>query len=287
MSKTLYDYGTLFRVRISRWSFRATNKQNEFGVDDKFVETRAITSFGVKLLAPKSESDAFLKIEHEARNVLYKYGHPFDVADAWFIPLKNVESVKEELQKHRVNFMNLVDSFVNRYPELKEEWILSHHDIPVSAYVHEDDIRNRFDFKIYQFEINAGDQGDQAKQAIHDATQQFIEEYISAFRQEVKAFCQKVIDNKGVVHGKTVNMIMDKIDRFKNMNIFDDNDIVSKLSVLKDQLLDAKGVVLKNEENASIAAALSDACKQIHADVDNTLTQAEVANKAKRRILIN
>jgi len=101
MSKTLYDYGTLFRVRISRWSFRATNKQNEFGVDDSFVKNRAINTFGTKLLAPKSEADAFLKKEHEARSVLYKYGHPFEVADAWFVPLKNVPKVKEELEKYR------------------------------------------------------------------------------------------------------------------------------------------------------------------------------------------
>ena len=54
--------------------------------------------------------------------------------------------------------------------------------------------------------------------------QQFVEQYVLGFRREVAEFCDQVIAQKGQVHGKTLNAIRDRTDRFHAMNVFGDGD---------------------------------------------------------------
>jgi hypothetical protein len=305
-SQSLYDIGILYRLRISKWSFRANNSQNEFDVDQEFVATRAISSWGKKLLLPKSRSDLFVNNEQQARNVLRKYGYPFEVADAYFIPWDNVEKVDAELKVLQEKFHSLVDELIKDFPKLKEDWILNHHEVPIDAYPSESELRSRFRFKLHAYKIQGGDKAiptnidealseNQAYNLVRanvqtemtGAIDEFVNDYIDNFRGEVKKFCEYVAEYKGALHGKSVNAIIDKIDRFKNMNVFGDDEIAVKLGSLKEQLNDAKGLNLKHDTSASVATAIAQSCKALNDEVTDIVKKAEITKKIRRRIILD
>lgn len=304
--QSLYDLGVLYRLRISKWSFRANNSQNEFNVDQTFITTRAISSWGKKLLLPKSRADLFVNNEQKARNVLRKYGHPFEVADAYFIPWGNVENVNNELEEIQEKFNALVEELIKDYPKLKEEWVLDHHEVPVSCYPSESDLRSKFKFKWHAYKIQGGDKAiptniDEAlseKQAydlvranvqteMSSAIAEFVGDYIDSFRGEIAKFCEHVAENRGALHGKSVNAIIDKIDRFKSMNIFGDDEIAAKLGSLKEQLSDAKSLNLRHDASASVATAIAQSCKVLNDEVVDVVKKAEITNKVQRRIILD
>ncbi len=304
--QSLYDLGVLFRLRISKWSFRANNSQNEFDVDQTFITTRAISSWGKKLLLPKSRADLFVNNEQKARNVLRKYGQAFEVADAYFVPWSNVENVNDELKDIQEKFHTLLKELIKDYPKLKAEWVLNHHEVPVSCYPSESDLISRFRFKWHAYKIQGGDKAiptnieealseKQAYDLVRENVQtemasavgEFVDDYIGNFRGEVNNFCEYVAKNKGCLHGKSVNAILEKIDRFKNMNIFDDDTIALKLNQLKDQLNDAKGLNLKHDTSMAIATAIAQSCKIIQEEVTDVVKTAEFTKNIKRRIILD
>lgn len=305
-SQSLYNLGVLYRLRISKWSFRANNSQNEFNVDQTFITTRAISSWGKKLLLPKSRADLFVNNEQKARNVLRKYGHPFEVADAYFIPWGNVESVNNELEEIQEKFNALVEELVKDYPKLKEDWVLNHHEVPTSCYPNESDLISRFKFKWHAYKIQGGDKAiptdveealseKQAYDLVRENVQtemsgaiaEFVDDYIGSFRGEITKFCEHVAENKGALHGKSVNAIIDRIDRFKSMNIFGDDEIASQLGSLKEQLNDAKSLNLKHDTSASVAVAIAQSCKVLNDEVSDVVKKAEITSKVQRRIILD
>ena len=304
--QSLYDLGVLYRLRISKWSFRANNTQNEFDVDQTFVTTRAISSWGKKLLLPKSRADLFVNNEQKARNVLRKYGYPFEVADAYFIPWGNVESVNNELEEIQEKFYALLEELVKDYPNLREAWVLDHHEVPTSCYPSESDLMSRFKFKWHAYKIQGGDKAiptdveealsekqaydlvrENVQTEMSSAIAEFVNDYIGSFRGEIAKFCEHVAENRGALHGKSVNAIIDKIDRFKSMNIFGDDEIASQLSSLKEQLIDAKSLNLRHDTSASVATAIAQSCKVLHDEVADVVKKAEITSQIQRRIILD
>ncbi len=306
--QSLYDFGVLYRLRISKWSFRTNNTQNEFGEDvtQDFILKHAISSWGKKLLLPKSRSDLFINNEQQARNVVRKYGYPFEVADAYFIPWDNVENVEAELKVLQEKFYKLVDELIKDFPTLKEDWVLSHHEVPMNSYPSESELTSRFKFKWHAYKIQGGDKAiptdinealsekeaynlvrENVQNEMSGAVNEFVNDYIGNFRDEVSKFCQYVVDHKGALHGKSLNAIIDKIDKFRNMNIFGDDEVASKLVGLKDQLKEAKGLNLKDDTSASVAAAIAKSCKVLNDEVTDTVKKAEVTSKINRRIILD
>ena len=304
--QSLYSLGILYRLRISKWSFRSNNNQNEFNVDQDFVTKRAISSWGQKLLLPKSRADLFVNNEQKARNVLRKYGFPFEVADAHFVPWDNVEKVDIELKELQTKFFQLVHELIKEFSKLKEDWILNHHEVPVSCYPNESDLISRFKFKWHAYKIQGGDQAiptdveealsekqaydlvrENVQTEMSGAINEFVSDYIDSFRGEITKFCEHVAENKGALHGKSVNAIIDRIDRFKSMNIFGDDEIASQLGSLKDQLNDAKSLNLRHDTSASVAAAIAKSCKVLNNEVADVVKKAEITSKIQRRIILD
>jgi hypothetical protein len=75
----------------------------------------------------------------------------------------------------------------------------------------------------------------------------------------VADFCDQVIAQQGKVHGKTLNAIRDRIDRFHQMNVFGDADAAQKLARLKAQVSGLTGQDLAQQSD--VAAKLKRACQ--------------------------
>ncbi len=123
------------------------------------------------------------------------------------------------------------------------------------------------------------------EQNLQRECQQFVEQYVLGFRKEVADFCDQVIDQKGQVHGKTLNAIRDRIDRFHAMNVFGDTDAASKLARLKQQIAGLSGQDLAQQPD--VAEKLSRACRALRNHILNPEAIHQLTGRLKRRVVLD
>ena len=105
------------------------------------------------------------------------------------------------------------------------------------------------------------------------------------FRKEVAEFCDQVITQKGQVHGKTLNTIRDRIDRFHAMNVFGDADAAAKLTRLKQQIAGLSGQDLAQQPD--VAAKLSQACQTLKNHILDPDNVSQLTGRLKRRVVLD
>ena len=115
--------------------------------------------------------------------------------------------------------------------------------------------------------------------------QEFVEQYVLGFRKAVAEFCDQVITAKGQVHGKTLNSIRDRIDRFHAMNVFGDADAAAKLAQLKQQISGLSGQDLS--EQPLIAEKLSRACQALKNHILDPANVSQLTGRLKRRVVLD
>ena len=98
-------------------------------------------------------------------------------------------------------------------------------------------------------------------------------------------FCDRVITAKGQVHGKTLNAIRDRIDRFHAMNVFGDADAATKLTQLKQQIAGLTGQDLAQQPD--VAAKLSRACQALKNEILNPDNVSRLTGWLKRRVVLD
>ncbi len=113
--------------------------------------------------------------------------------------------------------------------------------------------------------------------------QQFVEQYVVGFRKEVAGFCDQVVGQKGQVHGKTLNAIRDRIDRFHAMNVFGDGDAADRLARLKQQISGLTGQDLAQQPD--VAAKLSAACRALKNQILDPTSVSALTGRLKRRVV--
>jgi hypothetical protein len=115
--------------------------------------------------------------------------------------------------------------------------------------------------------------------------QEFVEQYVLGFRQEVAEFCDQVISAKGQVHGKTLNAIRSRIDRFHAMNIFGDTDAAARLDQLKQQIAGLTGQDLAQQPD--VATQLSRACQTLKNSILDADAVSQLTGRLRRRVVLD
>ena len=95
----------------------------------------------------------------------------------------------------------------------------------------------------------------------------------------------EVITAKGQVHGKTLNAIRDRIDRFHAMNVFGDADAATKLTQLKQQIAGLSGQDLAQQPD--VAEKLSRACQTLKNEILNPDVVSQLTGRLKRRVVLD
>jgi hypothetical protein len=253
----LYKLGMLFVVKCRYWSCRAGNDADELNLTPDRIDARAIASFSTKdLLDPEKTRKRFQAIEKKARHALEKCSRPFAAANAHFVPWNQVQAVIEQLETLQKEFDEAVQQFIADYPQLRTDWQILHPEIPDACYPLPFALSGKFGLTWHAFKVTgaphlspvediemeleerrARDEQVQVMEAsLKRECEQFVEQYVLGFRREVTDFCDQVIAQQGKVHGKTLNAIRDRIDRFHQMNVFGDADAAQKLARLKAQV---------------------------------------------------
>jgi hypothetical protein len=209
----LFQLGVLFVIRVSYWPCRAGNEPAELNLSPDRIARRAIASFGTKdLIDPRKGRRVFSLIEQQARHALAKVSQPFPAAGAHFVPWPHAGQLVEQLQACQAEFDTAVAQFLADYPQLKAAWQAAHPDVPDAAYPPVWELRQKFSLGWHSFKVSgasAAEIGDLAaelnrrqaqdeqlatmKSNLAAECQQFVAEYVLAFRQEVAAFCDQVI----------------------------------------------------------------------------------------------
>jgi methyl-accepting chemotaxis protein len=107
----------------------------------------------------------------------------------------------------------------------------------------------------------------------------------AGFRSEVGEFCDQVIAQQGKVHGKTLNAIRDRIDRFHQMNVFGDQDAAQKLARLKAQISGLTGQDLAQQSD--VAAKLNRACQTLKNTMLDAAKVSQLTGRLKRRVVLD
>jgi len=295
----LFRLGSLFVLRVSYWSCKAGNEPAELNLSPDRIQAKAIASFGTKdLIDPEKGRRIFQFIEKKARHELEKVSRPFPAAGAHFVPRKHISKLVEALEELRLEFDAAVDAFVAQYSDLQAAWRQQHPQVPASAYPAVTDLRRRFSFGWNTFKITPPgpvkgvdgelvqtDQLALMEAELQDQCQQFVAEYVMAFRKEVAAFCDQVVTEKGQVHGKTLAAIRRRIDRFHAMNVFGDGDAAQRLEQLRSQIKGLTGESLV--EQPDVAAALSQACTALKAAILDPQAVSSLTGRLKRRVILD
>ncbi len=300
----LFQLGALFVIRVSFWPCRAGNEPGELNLTADGVERKAIATFGTKdLIAPEQGRKVFGFLEQRARHALAKVSQPFPAAGAHFVPWHHAPALIEKLETLRAEFDTAVEQFLTAYPDLKAQWQAAHRDVPDSAYPPVSAVRKKFSFGWHSFkvagasaaevdveaELNRRQVQDEQLAAMKSnlaaECQQFVGEYVLAFRHEVAEFCDHVIAAGGKVHGKTLAAIRRRIEHFHAMNIFGDADTAAQLQKLKAQIHGLTGEDLAQQPK--LAAKLSQACNLLKAEVLDADGISELTGRLKRRIILD
>lgn len=301
----LYKLGMLFVVKCRYWSCRAGNDADELDLTADRIDAKALASFGTKdLLDPEKTRKVFQQIEKKARHALEKHSRPFAAANARFVPWDHVHDVIEQLEALKAEFDEAAQRFLAEYAQLRAEWQNQHPEIPDACYPLPMALSQKFGLTWYAFKVTGApeltpvediemaleerrardEQVQLMEQNLKRECQQFVEGYVLGFRKEVTEFCDQVITQKGQVHGKTLNSIRDRIDRFHTMNVFGDADAATRLTRLKQQIAGVTGQDLAQQPD--VAQKLSRACQSLKNHILDPANVSQLTGRLKRRVVL-
>ena len=302
----LYRLGMLFVAKCRYWSCRAGNDPDELDLTQDRIDAKALASFGTKdLLDPAKTRKVFQQLEKKARHVLDKHSRPFTAANAHFVPWNHVQAVIEQLEALKSEFDQAVHQFLADYPTLRSEWHAQHPEIPSACYPLEMGLRPKFSLSWHAFKVTGAPEltpvedieMELEQRRVRDEQvllmeanlrrecQEFVEQYVLGFRNEVAEFCDQVITQKGQVHGKTLNAIRSRIDRFHAMNVFGDADAAAKLDQLKQQISGLTGQDLAQQPD--VASKLSRACQALKNHIRDPEAVSQLTGRLKRRVVLD
>jgi hypothetical protein len=280
-----------------------------------------IVNLGRKLLVPKSELQALTRIEQRARKSIERWSVPFGIANAHFIPAKMLPTVEQQIEELKKEFFTRVDSFITRFddlintvreahPEFWDKCLKGHYPSNPKA------LREYYKFDFYTFKI-AGLGSIQetsveeviAQQTVQDEKTQelrtqmqaevgeFVGEYVTSMRNETIRFCDLMAaringkpygdetDSKNLTP-KSISCFRKYVDRFRSMNVFEDNEVEKMLSDFRSTFLDA-GVAPKDFESATVKDSITGALEAIR---QKAAAEGESGSKfigeLKRRIIL-
>jgi hypothetical protein len=318
----LFELGSLVQLSIGTWSGRkmlTREDMRRMGLNaDELPEE--LVNLGRKLLVSKEELAKFSQITQRARGYLGNWSIPFGIGSAQFVPTEVLPDVMARLEGFEKEFHELVDSFIDRYGELREAIRQQHADFferclrrhyPSSP----DALRHKFYFRFFTFRIAGADGFNPVsfaeaklqattlkeketlmKKQMRAEVDKFVEQTVGILRAETVRFCDLVtarVNNTPYGDEEQPKKFMPRsltcfqayVDRFRKLNIFGDEKIEQMLVDLKTTYLD--NTTIAELQAPSMAKAVTDLCAKIRETAANENGEmSEFLNLAKRRIVL-
>ena len=298
----LFQAGNLVQVHVSKWGMTVSATEKDLGLDNTPAEGEVkkslppFVTLGKKALFTDEVRLVFGRIESNARAFLLKNSHRFPIADAHFVPAKNLQSVMTELDKFRISYLSEVEKFITNYAAYKQKMLDDHPDFKTLLepyYPEPHEVRDKFDFTISVYDIafpkrmkqlsvsdmraqNIAAEAAKAKYEklmegqYHHHLQQmqdFLKETAMGMRGEIiktfEVIAQK-IQNREVVSTANLKTLQNTIASFDALDFLDDKKVKENLALVKK-------VIGSGSDFKSDAEALA----RLQTAINTTLTTAK------------
>ena len=292
--------GVLASVSIRYWRAAKKLEAEDLGLNDRQIADRLIV-LGHKRLLPREALARFALIESRAHAAVERASFPFLGGIARFVTNQNLARLTETLDGLKAEFEAEIDSFMDRYEDLREsaltEWRQAARslDVPVGEFVDRIAanfpsgmrLRQRFHFDAHFYQvaapeslrIQATDAADQAavvnaralvaRQAAEKLardTESFVSDCVANLREQTAQICDEMLASMKSgktegVHQKTLNRLLAFIDSFKTMNFAGDEALETMLANARRELLSRTAEEYR--DNAAAHAQLTTGLKQL------------------------
>ena len=268
--------GVLASVSIRFWRAAKKLEAADLGLKDRQIADRLVV-LGHKRLLPREAMARFALIESRAHACVERNSFPFLGGIARFVPNRNLARLNETLDGLKDEFAAEIDSFMDRYEDLREsaldEWrdAARSLDVPVGEFVDRIaatfpngiKLRQRFHFDSHFYQVSApesvqmqatsaADQAaivqaraavaSQAAEKLARDTESFVSDCVANLREQTAQICDEMLASMKSgktegVHQKTLNRLLAFIDSFKAMNFAGDEALETMLADARRELL--------------------------------------------------
>jgi len=319
----LFELGYLANLKVGTWSGRKMLTRADLvtlGYNPDLLP-EDVVNLGRKLMVPKAEIQALVRIEQRARKILEHNSVPFCVANAHFVPIDLLVNVEQQIMEIRQEFFEKVDSFISRFDDLISKVKEAHPDfwnkcLKQHCPSNPKALRSKFRFDFYTFKIAGPGSLEEAsteeiiaqsniikereakmrEQMSHEVSE-FVSQYVDTMRSEVKKFCDMMQaringttlegeDAPKKLTARSISCFRRYIDKFNSMNIFGDHEIEQSLKEFKDQYLN-KGIEPDDLKSDAVKKSVTDVLESIRAKVAEEGEEGGgFVGQLKRRVIL-
>ena len=267
--------GVLINATVRYWRAAKKLKPEDLGLRADDVTDRLI-SLGHKKLLPREALARFALIESRVHALVDAGTYPFLNGLGHYLPNAKLDEVTTKLRQMETAFAAAQEEFLRQYSGLRmsaiHEWedtarkLVEDPDRLVAtieaSFPPPDQLKRHFAFDVQLFQITApermqmdliavGDQREIAQarsRAAQEATvkiqqdvEQFAVDAVATLREETAKLCEEMLqsmdEGKTGIHQKTLNRLVEFIDSFKQMNVFNDQELESRLHEVREKFL--------------------------------------------------
>ncbi len=267
--------GVLISVSVRYWRARMKLRPEELGLDPLKVDQR-LFSLGHKKLLPKRALEQLALIESRAHALVEENSFPFLGGIARYLPNTRLRETTDSLNRLKSEFGQCQNDFLSRYDSLREEALADWRqaaerisddpgrimDLVTGAYPPLGRVCDRFGFDIRTFQIatpeaipraelldigsrlevvEAREQAvREARHEIEESCRAFVADCAATLREQTARLCDdmlKTIDTTGSVHQRTLNRLVNFIDRFRELNFVNDSEMEQQLQSVRSEFL--------------------------------------------------
>ena len=289
--ENIFEKGCLMQLSASVWGASRKLKPNQLS---EIPVSSQWLSASKKLVDPDAIKP-IQKVINSARSYVTGVSLPFPIQGMHFIPKETISKADEQLNRFKADFFSEVDSFMQRYDQLREVAtmylgeLFSELDYPV-------DVRSKFSF-VWRFIILDVPNGNTAllapevyereKEKFVKTMEQARELAIGSLREEFASMVERITErfNTGpngtpkVFKNGTVNNFYQYFETFKERNIFRDNDLA--------ELVKQAQAILggNNAESIRSSEQVKERIRSGMADVEREM--AEILSRPRRKIVLD
>ena len=304
MKRSLYDDGVLIDLSIGFWSALARNQADDLRIKEDVPDF--VVGLGMKQLVDRKTRRAWAQIAGHARYVLRKHSFAFPIAEVRFVPLGVLGVVEAGLRAVQKDFFAARDHLLAHYDKIRQDMLRRserHQAALAQSYPPVGTLKNLFYFTWQPFTLSLprnfkkaaldarqrkalDDAETRYKRELETRVQHFINEAVTTLRAKTVEMCRVVAEkarNGDVVTNRSLNSLREHIDRFKELNFFDD-PCERQLDALKRELLNGRDAETFDDD--ALRAELTSSLDGVIRAAGSVQDTSAVSGAYRRRILL-
>ena len=261
VAKTLYANGSVWAVSTS--TYAATDKLNAEDLNKDSGDILDIFKLGRKYLLPADVRIQIAGVRGKVNAFMERFGSPFFLRGAYFVPFKHTLLVKEGLEKIRDAHLEVGSNLVAQYPALKKEMIQNYPVLENAKWPTEDQILDKFAVRWVVFEVNESGVQTTDPEDLLAAKAEFqaelkaeydklkdetLKEAHAALITACDTIAKKIFETGDKITKATVNKPLAVIEKYSLVaELFDLDDIKVKVAELKATLENTDAKLVRDD----------------------------------------